>query len=181
MIKVDPMAMEIRDIALADWKEVLRIYLEGIATGEATFETEAPSWEQWDANHLPFARLVSVADSEVSGWAALSPVSRRVVYQGVAEVSVYVGEKWRGQDVGRRLLEKLIEASEAHGIWTLQAGIFPENEASIALHKRCGFRTVGVRERIGALEGVWRDTVLLERRSKTVGMSEPRPVGVAGG
>ena len=115
------------------------------------------------------ARLVAVADGVVSGWAALSPVSRRSVYRGVAETSVYVGEKWRGQSVGLRLLEKLIEASEAHGIWTLQAVIFPENEASIALHKRCGFRTVGVRERIGAIEGVWRDTVLLERRSKRVG------------
>ena len=163
------MTMEINEMSPADWKSVLRIYLEGIATGEATFETEAPSWEQWDANHLPFARLVAVADGLVSGWAALSPVSRRAVYRGVAETSVYVGEQWRGQRVGLRLLEKLIEASEAHGIWTLQAVIFPENEASIALHKRCGFRTVGVRKRIGAIEGVWRNTVLLERRSETVG------------
>jgi L-amino acid N-acyltransferase YncA len=162
------MALEIAEMSLADRDHVLRIYLEGIATGQATFETDAPSWEEWDGGHLPFARLVAILDGGVKGWAALSSVSRRAVYCGVAEVSVYVGRNWRGQGVGRVLLEKLIEASEKNGIWTLQASIFPENEASLALHKSCGFREVGTRERIARLHGVWRNTVLLEHRSKAV-------------
>jgi L-amino acid N-acyltransferase YncA len=166
------MALEIADISRADGEQILRIYLEGIATGQATFETDAPSWEEWGAGHLPFARLVAISDGVVTGWAALSPVSTRAVYAGAAEVSVYVGRDWRGQGVGHVLLEKLIEAAEKNGIWTLQAGIFPENEASIALHKNCGFREVGFRERIARLHGVWRNTVLLERRSKAVGNSE---------
>ncbi len=152
-------------------QQVLRIYAEGIATGEATFETELPSWEQLDAAHLPFARLILNSRGEVAGWAALSPVSRRYVYRGVAEVSVYVGREWRGKGIGGLLLARLINASETNGIWTLQAGIFPENQASIALHKRFGFREVGVRERIGNLSGVWRDTVLLERRSTVTGVT----------
>ena len=166
------MALEIAEMALADGEQILQIYLEGIATGQATFETDAPSWENWDAGHLPFARLVAISDGVLTGWAALSPVSTRAAYAGVAEVSVYVGRDWRGQGVGRGLLENLIEAAEKTGIWTLQASIFPENEASIALHKSCGFREVGTRERIAQLHGVWRNTVLLERRSKAVGNSE---------
>lgn len=159
----------IEEMLESDWPAVRAIYLEGIATGEATFETEAPAWERWEAAHHGFARLVARGSDEVKGWAALSPVSGRAVYSGVAEVSVYVGEKHRGAGVGRALLETLIRASEQNGIWTLQAGIFAENSASVALHKLCGFREVGRRERIGRLKGVWRDTLLLERRSKVVG------------
>ena len=153
----------------ADWRRVKEIYLEGIATGHATFEVGAPSWEQWDAAHLPFARLVARRGKDIAGWAALSPVSQRCVYGGVAEVSVYVSSASRGAGVGQALLCALIESSEKNDIWTLQAGIFPENSASIALHLACGFREVGRRERIGKLKGVWRDTILFERRSKTVG------------
>ena len=156
---------EIRNMSAEDWDQVRQIYLAGLATGQATFETEAPSWERWDAGHLAVPRLVAAAGDVVKGWAALSSVSNRAVYAGVAEVSVYVGLEWRGQGVGRLLLEQLIEASEQNGIWTLQASIFPENEPSITLHKACRFREVGRRERIGRLNGVWRDTVLLERRN----------------
>ena len=152
-----------------DWEQVRAIYLEGIATGHATFETQASTWEQWDAAHLLDGRLVARSGSTVKGWAALSPVSGRCVYAGVAEVSVYVGQNHRGEGIGGALLKALIEASESAGIWTLQAGIFPENSASIRLHKSCGFREVGVRQRIGKMNGLWRDTVLLERRSQLVG------------
>ena len=151
------------------WEQVRAIYMEGIATGDATFETQEPSWESWDAAHLPFARLVASAQDVVAGWAALSPVSKRAVYAGVAEVSVYVAEKYRGRGIGLALLEALAGASEEAGIWTLQASVFPENTASIALHCACGFRVVGRRERIGKLRGVWRDTLLLERRSSVAG------------
>jgi phosphinothricin acetyltransferase len=152
-----------------DWAEVARIYLEGIESGHATFETDVPSWERWDAAHLPFARLVAIAGEGIIGWAALSRVSAREVYSGVAEISVYVADKSRGQGLGGLLLEALIKESESNGIWTLQASIFPENATSIRLHQRCGFREVGRRERIAKLRGVWRDTVLLERRSRIVG------------
>lgn len=154
----------------SDWTEVRRIYLEGIATGHATFETEAPSWEHWNNTHLPHARLVARDGSDVKGWAALSPVSSRRVYAGVAETSVYVGSDARELGIGRALLEALIQAAESNGIWTLQASIFPENKASIELHKSLGFREVGRRERIAKLSGVWRDTVLLERRSAVAGV-----------
>jgi phosphinothricin acetyltransferase len=150
---------------VSDWDDVRAIYLEGIRTGDATFETEAPGWDLWDESHLPFARLVMREGEAVLGWAALSPVSKREVYRGVAEVTVYVAESARGKGIGRALLEVLIKAAEANGIWTLQASIFPENTASVALHHRCGFREVGRRERIARLHGVWRDTLLLERRS----------------
>jgi len=153
----------------ADWETVRAIYLEGIATGNATFETEAPDWESWNRNHLSFARLVARDDMSIFGWAALSPVSSRGVYAGVAEVSVYVAASARGLGVGRSLLAALVEEAEHNGIWTLQAGVFPENTASIALHKSCGFREVGRRERLGLLRGVWRDVILLERRSRTTG------------
>ena len=153
-----------------DWPVVRAIYLEGIATGEATFETEAPSWKMWDAAHLSVGRLVVRDGGEVIGWAALSPVSQRKAYAGVAEVSVYVAESSRGKGVGRALLEKLIGESEQNGIWTLQAVVFPENAATVALHKRFGFRELGRRERISKLNGRWRDTILFERRSQTIGV-----------
>jgi phosphinothricin acetyltransferase len=155
-----------------DWAEVACIYREGIDSGHATFETEVPSWETWDAAHLPFARLVAIEKGSIIGWAALSRVSARKVYSGVSEVSVYVAENLRGQGIGLNLLEALIRESELNEIWTLQASIFPENAASIRLHQRCGFREVGRRERIAKLRGVWRDTVLLERRSGVVGLIE---------
>ncbi len=148
------------------WAAVERIYLEGIATGNATFETESPGWETWDSKHHPHSRLVALEGTEVLGWAALSPVSTRRVYAGVAEVSIYVAEAARGKGVGRALLPVLVEQAETNGIWTLQAGIFPENRASIALHKAFGFREVGVRERIAELRGVWRDVALMERRGR---------------
>lgn len=161
----------VEPLQAGDWEKVREIYLEGIATGHATFETEAPSWEQWDRNHLAFARLVARKDQEVVGWAALSPVSQRCVYGGVAEVSIYVSQSVRRAGVGRELLHALISESEKNGIWTLQAGMFPENAGSLALHRGCGFREVGQRERIGKIKGVWRDTILLERRSETVGIN----------
>jgi L-amino acid N-acyltransferase YncA len=154
----------------SDWEQVCSIYFEGIVTGDATFETEAPSWEKWNAAHLPSCRLVARSGDTVGGWAALSPVSSRCVYGGVAEVSIYIGQRYRGMGLGRALLMALITESEKNGLWTLQAGIFPENRASIDLHKRCGFREVGRRERIGKMDGRWRDTVLLERRSSIVGI-----------
>ena len=149
----------------SDWPAVKAIYEEGIATRVATFETEAPSWEDWDAAHLEEHRLVAEDDGEVLGWAALGPYSSRRVYAGVAEESVYVAERARRRGVGRALLEALVESSELGGIWTLQAGVFPENTASVELHRRCGFRVVGLRERLGRLDGAWRDVVLIERRS----------------
>jgi len=153
----------------SDWEQVRAIYLEGIATRNATFETEAPSWEKWDASHLADLRRVARAGERILGWAALSPVSSRCVYSGVAEVSVYVAACFTRRGIGRALLEALIALSEEHGIWTLQAGIFPENVASLALCRKCGFREVGRRERLGKLDGVWRDVLLLERRSRIVG------------
>jgi phosphinothricin acetyltransferase len=159
----------IEEMRPADWERVRAIYLEGIATGDATFETDAPAFEAWDAAHLKACRLVARIGGEVVGWAALSPVSSRCVYGGVAEVSVYVSERARGRGLGRALLASLVEASEHVGLWTLQAGVLAENAASIRLHERCGFRTVGKRERLGKLKGVWRDVVLLERRSEIVG------------
>ena len=150
----------------SDWEQVRSIYLEGIRSGNSTFETDAPSWEKWNEGHLPFARLVMRDEESVLGWAALSPVSKREVYRGVAEVTVYVTESARGKGIGRALLEALISESEKNGIWTLQASIFPENTASVELHLRCGFREVGRRERIAMLRGVWRDTILFERRRR---------------
>lgn len=157
-------------MAAGDRERVLEIYAEGIATGDATFETEVPGWEAWDRSHLDACRLVAEADGRVVGWAALSPVSDRCVYGGVAEVSVYVGADARGRGVGTGLLEALVESSEEEGIWTLQAGIFPENEGSVDLHRRCGFRVVGRREKLGKLGGQWRDVLLMERRSDAVGV-----------
>lgn len=159
----------IREMVPSDWPSVARIYAQGIESGHATFETEVPDWEAWDSGHLEECRLVSEVEGDVVAWAALSPVSRRSVYRGVAEVSVYVGSEARGRRVGSELLAALVECSEDAGIWTLQAVTFPENEASITLHARHGFRLVGTRENIGSQHGRWRDTVLLERRSLDVG------------
>jgi phosphinothricin acetyltransferase len=153
-----------------DWESVAAIYREGIATGQATFEIKVPTFEEWDRAHLAAARLIARQQDLIAGWAALSQVSQRRVYLGVAEVSVYVATTARGSGIGRKLLTALIEESERNGIWTLQAGIFPENSASLALHHAAGFREVGRRERIGKMNGVWRDTILLERRSQTVGL-----------
>jgi L-amino acid N-acyltransferase YncA len=159
----------------AHWPRVRAIHREGIEGGDATFETEPPDWEAFDRSHLRRCRFVARAGGEILGWAALSPVSSRCVYAGVAEVSVYVAAAARGRGVGRRLLRRLIRASEAAGIWTLQAGIFPENGPSLALHRAFAFREVGVRERIGRRDGRWRDVVLLERRSPTVGVDRAPP------
>jgi L-amino acid N-acyltransferase YncA len=162
--------MRIRAMTPGDWPEVRTIYEEGIATGNATFQVSVPTWEEWDATHTQECRLVATEEgAALLGWAALSRVSSRCVYAGVAEVSIYVAAAARGRSVGRRLLEHLIKDSEQHGFWTLQAGVFPENLASVALHQRCGFRRVGTRERLGELGGRWRDVLLLERRSPTVG------------
>ena len=151
-----------------DWEQVRAIYLEGVREGNSTFETEAPSWEAWDEAHLKSPRFVMRAGDRVLGWAALSPVSKRRVYSGVAELTIYVTESVRGKGIGRALLEALIDKSEQAGIWTLQASIFPENIASIELHLKCGFREVGRRESIAKRHGVWRDTILFERRSKLI-------------
>ncbi len=153
-----------------DWLAVREIYLQGIATGNATFEQSVPGWKQWDERHLPSCRLLARIDDKIVGWAALSPVSSRCVYGGVAEVSIYIAEDARGHGVGRLLLRSLVDSSEQNGIWTLQAGIFPENAASIRLHERAGFRIVGRRERLGCMNGVWRDIVLMERRSAVAGV-----------
>jgi L-amino acid N-acyltransferase YncA len=160
----------VQPLAERHYDDVSRIYLEGIATGNATFQTESPDWATWDKVHLPHSRLVAVKKQEVVGWAALTPVSGRCVYRGVAEVSVYIGANHQGQGLGKLLLNNLIQEAEANGIWTLQAGIFKENKASLTLHQKCGFRVVGVREKIGQLHGTWRDVCFLERRSKVVGL-----------
>jgi L-amino acid N-acyltransferase YncA len=154
----------------ADWSAARAIYLEGIATGNATFERVAPGWRKWDRGHLRCCRLVARSPDGIVGWAALSPVSSRNVYAGVAEASIYVAKHARRQGVGWQLMSALIEASEREGIWTVQAGVFPENIASLELCKRAGFRVVGVRERLGSMDGRWRDVVLLERRSTHVGV-----------
>jgi len=168
-LRMSAVSFEIDEMHPNHWDMVRSIYLEGIATGNATFETEAPDWETWDQNHLSFGRIVARNNVSVLGWAALSPVSTRRVYAGVAEVSVYVASSSRGTGVGRSLLTALVESAEHNGVWTLQAGIFPENIASIALHQGCGFREVGRRERLGMLGDTWRDVILLERRSETIG------------
>ena len=164
------MVIEIKAMTGEHWPEVRLIYEQGIATRNATFATEAPDWTEWDARHLPTCRLIALREGDLLGWAALSPVSSRQVYRGVQEVSVYIAERARGQGIGWQLLSALIAESERNGIWTLQAGIFAENAASIHLHERAGFRIVGRRERIGCQDGVWRDTILMERRSKIAGV-----------
>lgn len=163
------MATTIRAMAADDAAQVLAVYQAGLDSGNASFETRAPTWHEWDASHLPDHRFVAVDDDgRVLGWVAVSPVSDRCAYAGVVENSVYVDESARGQGVGHALLSALIASTEAAGIWTLQSGIFPENTASLALHQACGFRVVGRRERIGKMDGRWRDTMLVERRSPIV-------------
>lgn len=161
--------MKIRPMTSEDWQQVARIYTEGIATGFATFEKVVPSYELWDKAHIRTCRLVAVEEDAVLGWAALSPVSGRCVYGGVAEVSVYVGRDHQGKGIGKKLLSQLVDSSEEHGFWTLQSGIFPENEGSVRIHLQCGFRKIGYRERIGQLDGVWKDNLIFERRSAKVG------------
>jgi L-amino acid N-acyltransferase YncA len=161
--------MQIAELKDIHYPEVTRIYLEGISTGNATFQTEAPPWEEWDRSHLKHSRFVAINNSVPCAWAALSPVSSRCVYAGVAEVSVYVGNSFRGKGLGHLLLSELIKDSEANNIWTLQAGIFPENIASEKLHYKNGFRLVGVREKIGKMKDKWRDNLFLERRSAVTG------------
>ena len=163
------MNFEIVPMQDADWPAVREIYSQGIATGNATFETDIPAWEKWNAGHHQHSRLIARDGERNLGWAALGPVSPRRVYAGVAEVSIYVDEVARGNGIGKALLKSLIQASEQNGIWTLQAGIFPENTGSVALHKSCGFREVGIRCRIAQLKGRWRDVLLLERRSSSIG------------
>ncbi|MEE1961921.1 N-acetyltransferase family protein [Allomuricauda taeanensis] len=154
----------------SDWEQVSNIYSEGIATGFATFETSAPDYGQWDSSHTEHSRLVAEDNGILLGWAALSPVSNRCVYGGVGEVSIYISTQSRGKGIGQLLMERLIEESEKAGFWTLQSGVFPENTGSIKLHEKMGFRYIGKRERIGKIHGAWKDNLLFERRSSTVGM-----------
>jgi phosphinothricin acetyltransferase len=163
-------AVQIKPLLPQHWEQVKAIYESGIATGKATFETTAPSWEKWNESHLTFGRLVAISNGELAGWAALSPVSNRCVYGGVAEVSIYVANEHQGKGIGKLLLQNLVSTSEANGIWTLQAGIFTDNTASVKLHESVGFRVIGYREKIGKLNNNWKDNYLLERRSKTVGV-----------
>lgn len=154
-----------------DWEKVSKIYLEGINTGKATFQTEVPTWESWNSSHISSCRLVARLGDKVLGWGALSPTSSRCVYAGVAEVSVYIGEEYRGKGVGAAILNNLVKLSEENGFWTLQSGIIEENLASIELHKKCGFRQIGVRKKLGKMSnGVWHDVILMERRSNIVGI-----------
>lgn len=161
--------MEIIPMSADHWPQVKAIYESGIATGNATFQTTAPEWDEWDRAHVKTCRLAAIENSQVIGWAALTAVSGRCVYAGVGEVSVYIHPEARGKNVGTQLLQALITESEVNGFWTLQAGIFPENTASIKVHEKCGFRLVGRREKIGQMNGLWRDTLLLERRSLITG------------
>ncbi len=147
------------------WTEIKAIYAEGISSRMATFETELPSWEHWDNNHSKNSRFIGIINKEIIGWAALSPVSHRKVYHGIQEVSIYIKKSAWGKGFGRQLLSHLVSSSEKNGIWTLQAVTFPENLASIKLHTSCGFKIVGHREKIAKLDGIWRNTVLMERRS----------------
>jgi phosphinothricin acetyltransferase len=164
------MGVQVFSMRDGDWSSVRAIYMQGIATGQATFEVNAPLWSEWNASHLTMCRLVAKEDDQIVGWAALSPVSGRPVYSGVAEVSVYVAASARGRGIGRALLDELVADSEQAGIWTLQASVFPENTVSVLLHVASGFRRVGRRERIGQMDGIWRDTILMERRSAIVGV-----------
>lgn len=162
--------MVIRSMKSSDWKEVARIYEEGFQTGFATFEQQVPTYESWDQAHVKSCRLVAEEDHTILGWAALSPVSSRCVYGGVGEVSIYISTDCRGKGVGKALLKTLISESEDAGFWTIQSGIFPENEASIGLHEKVGFRYIGKRERVGKINGVWKDNLLFEKRSDSVGV-----------
>jgi L-amino acid N-acyltransferase YncA len=167
---MDKSTLLFRPMSATDFTIVAAIYKQGIDTGNATFQQEIPAWDEWDKGHLKTCRPVALIDNRIAGWAALTPVSGRCVYAGVAEVSVYVDTAFRGQKIGAKLLAKLITESETENIWTLQAGIFPENIPSLKIHEELGFRKVGFRERIGKMDGKWRDTVLMERRSKMIGI-----------
>jgi phosphinothricin acetyltransferase len=167
-VALAPTRLRIDDLRPEHWPEIARIYAEGIATGNATFETQVPSWERWDAAHLSAHRFVALEGDRVVGWVAASAVSDRCVYDGVIEHSVYVEADARGRGIGKVLLERLIESTEAAGIWTIQSGIFPENEASLHAHEAVGFKVVGRRKRIGKLAGVWRDVIFIERRTEVV-------------
>ena len=164
--------MKIRPISETDYPQVARIYAEGLDTGVASFETEVPDWNNWNKKFLKQCRFIAEADGKVAGWCAISQVSKREVYRGVAEVTIYISENMRGQGIGRELLNHLIAESENQGFWTLQAGIFPENQASLSLHKQCGFRVIGIRERPAERLGIWYDNVLLERRSTKSGLKQ---------
>jgi L-amino acid N-acyltransferase YncA len=170
MQPIDAQPISIEPMVEQDWPAVRAIFMEGINTGNATFEKSPPEWSSWDAGHLRACRLVARSRDGVLGWAALSPVSSRCAYAGVAEVSVYVAPQSRSQGIGKKLLASLVEASEREGIWALQAGIFPENVSSAELHKGHGFRVVGTREKLGSMDGRWRDVLLLERRSAVSGI-----------
>jgi L-amino acid N-acyltransferase YncA len=162
---------KIEDMLPADWEQVVRIYKAGINTGKATFQNEVPAWEEWNKSHISSCRIVARLGNQVIGWVALSPTSSRCVYRGVAEVSIYVDGKYTGQGVGTSLLKHLIKLSEENGFWTLQSGIIKENTTSIELHKKCGFREIGIRKKVGRMDnGIWHDVVLMERRSKVVGV-----------
>lgn len=163
--------ISIRIMKAEDWQRVAEIYKEGINTGNATFQQDVPTWAEWDDAHLKSCRFIAEIDHQIAGWAALTPVSGTCVYAGVAEVSVYISNKYKGQKVGTKLLERLITASEDLKLWTLQAGIFPENTASLKIHENLGFRQVGFREKIGKMNGIWRNTVLLEKRSMVSGVN----------
>lgn len=163
--------MEIITVRKDHFPEIAEIYRQGLETGNATFETTVPTWEEWDKAKLKHSRLVAIIDNTVAGWAALSAVSDRCVYGGVAEVSIYISKDYQGKGIGKALMQKLIEESERNGIWTLQSGMFPENEATVALHQSSGFRMIGYREKVGKLGNTWRDTIMMERRSKTTGIN----------
>lgn len=162
--------MEIKPITPDNFPEVVSIYQQGLATNIATFQNDLPQWEEWHKGHLDFCRISIYEGTKMLGWTALTPVSSRCVYAGVAEVSVYVAQDQRGKGIGKILLNELIKQSEANGIWTLQSGIFSENQNSIKLHEKCGFRMVGYREKIGKKDGIWKDNVLMEHRSKNIGI-----------
>lgn len=165
------MEYKIEEMKLSDWGQICNIYLQGIITGKATFQTEVPDWEDWDNGHINSCRLVARSEDVVLGWAALSPTSSRSCYAGTAEVSIYIDEKYKGQGIGTALLQRLIKKSEENGFWTLQSGIIRENTVSIATHKNCGFREIGIREKVAKMKsGIWHDVVLMERRSKIVGI-----------
>lgn len=166
------MDYSIKEMKPENWEDVAKIYMEGINTGRATFQSEIPSFEEWDKSHIKTCRLVACVGGNILGWAALSPTSSRCVYKGVAEVSIYIGEKYRGKGIGKNILSTLVKLSEENGIWTLQSGIIRENKSSIALHKSCGFRELGIRERVAKMSnGIWHDVALMERRSNIVGIN----------
>lgn len=162
--------MEIRPITKDNFSEAVEIYKQGLATNIATFQNDLPQWEDWNKGHLDFCRISIYENNKMLGWTALTPVSSRCVYAGVAEVSVYIAQKERGKGIGKILLNELIKQSEANGIWMLQSGIFSENQSSIKLHEKCGFRMVGYREKIGKKNGIWKDNILMEYRSKNIGI-----------